>query len=252
VLLITISGFGWVPAFEFISALQQPNETRPGFFSHWFLLLPRCRCAGFAVGSPTLGGHVPTPVSEAIGAILKTDARHLPYGVFGSYGWSGEAVRTSISLVKPRVEIHVVLGCVAGAGDAERAARRRVPQRRLRPRQVRRHSEQRWESLRIVMLGFFGWEMAHEAVSPRPPISLDTIVARTHMCTYAAKVWDFSIVQGPFSVAPCQTLTLRFGKFCICTPSAPTHSLTPLNSAVRRQFEVRTHGRHDGEAGGGW
>ena len=103
-LLITISGFGWVPAFEFISALQQPNETRPGFFSHWFLLLPRCRCAGFAVGSPTLGGHVPTPVSEAIGAILKTDARHLPYGVFGSYGWSGEAVRTSISLVKPHVE----------------------------------------------------------------------------------------------------------------------------------------------------
>jgi len=49
-------------------------------------------CAGFAVGSPTLGGHVPTPVSEAIGAILKTDARDLPYGVFGSYGWSGEAV----------------------------------------------------------------------------------------------------------------------------------------------------------------
>jgi hypothetical protein len=31
-------------------------------------------------------------------------------------------------------------------------------------------------------------------------------VARTHMNTYGAKVWDLSIVQGPFSVAPCQTL----------------------------------------------
>jgi hypothetical protein len=24
------------------------------------------------------------------------------------------------------------------------------------------------------------------------------------MCTYAAKVWDLSVVQGPFCVAPCQ------------------------------------------------
>jgi hypothetical protein len=33
-----------------------------------------------------------------------------------------------------------------------------------------------------------------------------TSVARTHMYAYAAKVWDLCIVQGPFSVAPCQTL----------------------------------------------
>jgi hypothetical protein len=39
-----------------------------------------------------------------------------------------------------------------------------------------------------------GWEIAHEAVSRRPPISLYTIVARTHMYTYAAKVWNLSIV----------------------------------------------------------
>jgi hypothetical protein len=50
----------------------------------------------------------------------------------------------------------------------------------------------------------FGWEIAHAAVSRRPPISLDTIVARAHMYTYAAKAWDFSIVQGAFSVARCQ------------------------------------------------
>jgi hypothetical protein len=63
----------------------------------------------------------------------------------------------------------------------------------------------------------FGWENAHEAVSRRPPIPLYTIVARTHMYTYATKVWDLFIVQGPFPVAPCQTLakpfTLRFATF---------------------------------------
>jgi hypothetical protein len=36
----------------------------------------------------------------------------------------------------------------------------------------------------------FGWEIAHAAVSRRPPMSLNTMVARTHMYTYAAKVWD--------------------------------------------------------------
>jgi hypothetical protein len=54
----------------------------------------------------------------------------------------------------------------------------------------------------------FGWEIAHEAVSRRPPISLDTIVARTHMYTYAAQVWDLSIVQTHLS--PMQNPTLRF------------------------------------------
>jgi hypothetical protein len=37
--------------------------------------------------------------------------------------------------------------------------------------------------------------------SRRPPISLDTVVARTPIYTYAANVWDPSLVQGPFSVA---------------------------------------------------
>jgi hypothetical protein len=36
--------------------------------------------------------------------------------------------------------------------------------------------------------GDFGWENAHAAVSRRPPISLYTIVARTHMYMYDAKV----------------------------------------------------------------
>ncbi|KAI5056678.1 hypothetical protein GOP47_0028496 [Adiantum capillus-veneris] len=51
------------------------------------------RCCGFVVGSPTLGGHMPTPVQNALGVILRdTNARSKPCGVFGSFGWSGEAV----------------------------------------------------------------------------------------------------------------------------------------------------------------
>jgi hypothetical protein len=42
------------------------------------------------------------------------------------------------------------------------------------------------QKLRIVR--DFGWEIAHEAVSRRPRISLDTIVAHTHMYTHAMKV----------------------------------------------------------------
>jgi hypothetical protein len=48
----------------------------------------------------------------------------------------------------------------------------------------------------------FGWEIAHAAVSPRPPISLDTMVARTRMDTYDAERSRFVLVQGPISVAP--------------------------------------------------
>jgi hypothetical protein len=52
----------------------------------------------------------------------------------------------------------------------------------------------------------FGWEIAHDAVSRRPPISFYTIVPRTGGYTYDVGVWDSFIIQGPFSVAPCQTL----------------------------------------------
>jgi hypothetical protein len=52
----------------------------------------------------------------------------------------------------------------------------------------------------------FGWGIAHAAVSRRPPISLDTMVPRTGGYAYVVGVWDLSIVPGPFSVAPRQTL----------------------------------------------
>lgn len=49
-------------------------------------------CDGFLLGSPTLGGHAPTQIQTALGIILSTAAKTKVAGVFGSYGWSGEAV----------------------------------------------------------------------------------------------------------------------------------------------------------------
>ena len=48
-----------------------------------------------AIGSPTLGGHMPTQVREALGILLTETGKGgalPPAGVFGSFGWSGEAV----------------------------------------------------------------------------------------------------------------------------------------------------------------
>jgi hypothetical protein len=69
---------------------------------------------------------------------------------------------------------------------------------------------------------------AHAAVSRRPPISLDTIVARTHLYTYATHLWELCLVQGPFSAAPCQTLTLRFATFFIAVRCTLTVDPGPL------------------------
>ncbi len=48
--------------------------------------------AGFIMGSPTLGGHAPTQVQTALGVILSNADKNQLAGVFGSYGWSGEAI----------------------------------------------------------------------------------------------------------------------------------------------------------------
>jgi flavorubredoxin/flavin reductase (DIM6/NTAB) family NADH-FMN oxidoreductase RutF len=47
---------------------------------------------GFVIGSPTLGGHAPTPIQTALGLVLATANKTKLAGVFGSYGWSGEAI----------------------------------------------------------------------------------------------------------------------------------------------------------------
>jgi flavorubredoxin/flavin reductase (DIM6/NTAB) family NADH-FMN oxidoreductase RutF len=50
------------------------------------------KSAGFIMGSPTLGGHAPTPVQTALGLVLSTATKTKLAGVFGSFGWSGEAI----------------------------------------------------------------------------------------------------------------------------------------------------------------
>lgn len=47
---------------------------------------------GFVIGSPTLGGHAPVQIQTALGIVLSTATKTKLAGVFGSFGWSGEAV----------------------------------------------------------------------------------------------------------------------------------------------------------------
>jgi hypothetical protein len=83
----------------------------------------------------------------------------------------------------------------------------------------------------------FGWAIAHGAVSRRPPISLYTIVARTRMYTYDAQVWDFSLVQGPFAVAPCPRRLLTARGLHVSPPQGPT---TPTTSTRGRSWPCGT------------
>lgn len=48
--------------------------------------------AGFIMGSPTLGGHAPTQIQTALGVVLNAASKTKLAGVFGSFGWSGEAI----------------------------------------------------------------------------------------------------------------------------------------------------------------
>jgi flavorubredoxin/flavin reductase (DIM6/NTAB) family NADH-FMN oxidoreductase RutF len=50
------------------------------------------KSAGFIMGSPTLGGHAPTQIQTALGVVLSTASKTKLAGVFGSFGWSGEAI----------------------------------------------------------------------------------------------------------------------------------------------------------------
>ncbi len=50
------------------------------------------QCDGFILGSPTLGGHAPVQIQTALGLVLSSAVKSKLAGVFGSYGWSGEAI----------------------------------------------------------------------------------------------------------------------------------------------------------------
>ena len=62
------------------------------FTSSTILISEIRKADGFLIGSPTLGGHAPTPIVSALGTLLAEGDRSKPAGVFGSYGWSGEAL----------------------------------------------------------------------------------------------------------------------------------------------------------------
>lgn len=50
------------------------------------------KCDGFIFGTPTLGAHAPTQIQTALGITLAYGNNSKLAGVFGSYGWSGEAI----------------------------------------------------------------------------------------------------------------------------------------------------------------
>lgn len=57
---------------------------------------------GFIIGSPTLGGHAPVQIQTALGIILSSAVKTKLAGVFGSYGWSGEAIDMVESKLRDR------------------------------------------------------------------------------------------------------------------------------------------------------
>jgi hypothetical protein len=78
----------------------------------------------------------------------------------------------------------------AGAQDV------RSPQSSQRPRTAMQQS-------RIVTGRDSGWGIAHGAVSRSPPISSTRWYPVPEATRTALGVWDLSLVQGPFSAAPC-------------------------------------------------
>lgn len=50
------------------------------------------KCVGLMIGTPTLAGHAPTQIQTALGIVLANGSKNKLAGVFGSYGWSGEAI----------------------------------------------------------------------------------------------------------------------------------------------------------------
>ena len=50
------------------------------------------KSSGFIIDSPTIGGHIPTPVLTALGIVLFKANNNQILPLFGSFGWSGEAI----------------------------------------------------------------------------------------------------------------------------------------------------------------
>jgi hypothetical protein len=82
-------------------------------------------------------------------------------------------------------------------------------------------------------------EIAHAAVSRRPPISFYSIAARTEGYTYGVGVWDLSDIQAPFSVAPCQTLASRLATVASVCGRDATPRERAVGSAAAQEMRRR-------------
>jgi hypothetical protein len=72
----------------------------------------------------------------------------------------------------------------------------------------------------------------------------NTIVARTEGYTYDAKVWDLSLVQGPFSVAPCQTLIVTIRNLFTAVSEGAHHGVAQEHARLPLHCRVQRHHCH--------
>jgi hypothetical protein len=143
----------------------------------------------------------------------------------------------------------------AAAHPTERV-RLLTPQRvrLLTPQRVRLLTPQRERRREVANRGVRGFWVGDRsgAVTRRPPVSLYTVVLRTGCYAHDVEVWDLSVIQGPFSVAPCQTLTLRFATLSLYHLLDPHSARSHPKSLTLRFRGFSVCCRSGGEGGGGW
>ena len=128
-------------------------------------------------------------------------AAHRKGGKGKCKGGGGGKARNSLELHEQHAELERAAdrGDVAAIRRLAAAGVCRVP-----------HSD---EKVAIRDVRGFGWEIAHAAGSPTPADFALHDGSPYRGDAYDNGVWDSSIVQGPFSIAPCQTLASRFAAF---------------------------------------
>jgi flavorubredoxin/flavin reductase (DIM6/NTAB) family NADH-FMN oxidoreductase RutF len=123
------------------------------------------QCDGFIIGSPTLGGHAPVQIQTALGLILANVPKTKLVGVFGSYGWSGEAIDELERKLKDanypfgfeplRVRFspdHTALdACTTAAAQFAQGLRKRQKQQGARPAIAEAHSDRTAQALGRVI-----------------------------------------------------------------------------------------------------
>ena len=99
------------------------------------------------------------------------------------------------------------------------------------------------QKLRIVTVGVSG---GRSLTWPFRDVSLDKIVARAEGYTFAATVWDLSIVEGPFSAPRAITLRSRYDSqlFHRCTPGGLLTGSVVEHGEVENPTSSVTHAAH--------